>query len=472
MKTTYFFVLLCLISMQTILSQEIELSSFGPTFDKPVNIKHAGDSRLFVVEQSGYIQILNDDGSVNTEAFLDIDARVTTVQPGGDERGLLGLAFHPDYSNNGYFYVYYINNSNDTVISRFSRSVSDPNLADEDSELILLTFDQPFSNHNGGDMAFGADGYLYISSGDGGASGDPGDRAQSLDLLLGKLLRIDVDSPSGGNNYGIPADNPFISDPNALDEIWAYGLRNPWKFSFDKDTNDIWIADVGQFTYEEINKAGPTEAGLNYGWRCYEGNNVFNTSGDCPDISTLTFPVGEYSHSDSGNFKCSITGGYVYRGSLYPNFSGLYFFADYCSNEIGTLEFNGSTWDMELSEPFSGNFWAAFGEDVSGELYISGLQTGQIYKIQDAETLSIQDNTANSFKIFPNPATSKVTIEFKNSNSGNTITVYNVLGKNVLNIIANDTKTVLNTSTLAKGIYIVKITGENGVISTKKLVLN
>jgi glucose/arabinose dehydrogenase len=367
-------------------AQTIDIVSFGTGFNKPVSIKTAGGDRLFVVEQDGTIQILKVDGTTNVTPFLNIDSNVLDISAFGDERGLLGLVFHPNYSSNGFFFVNYIDNNGNTVVSRFSVSASDPNIADPNSELILLNITQPFTNHNGGDMAFGPDGFLYISSGDGGSGGDPGNRAQDLSTLLGKMLRIDVDNTSNGNNYGIPADNPFFNDGDAttLDEIWAYGLRNAWKFSFDRQTGDLWNADVGQGLFEEINMVPPTASGINYGWRCYEGNAVFNDTG-CPDANTLTFPIAEYSHTNSGISKCSITGGYRYRGIAYPNFSGLYFFADFCSNEIGFLTENGANWDILFSDVFDGNNWVAFGEDINGELYIAGITSGTIYKIVDAD---------------------------------------------------------------------------------------
>jgi hypothetical protein len=367
-------------------SQTIDIQSFATGFDMPVSIKNAGDERLFVVEKRGFIRIVNSDGSVNPIPFLDIANLVVNISGLNDERGFLGLAFHPNYTSNGYFFVNYINNSGDTVVSRFTVSSSDPNIADENSELIILTITQPFANHNAGDMAFGSDGFLYIASGDGGSGGDPNNYGQNLNSLLGKMLRIDIDNTSGGNNYGIPTDNPFFDDgdENTLDEIWAYGLRNPWRFSFDKETGDIWIADVGQGNYEEINLASSTEAGLNYGWRCYEGNNIFNNN-DCPDADTLTFPIGEYPHLGMGSFKCSITGGYRYRGGLFSSFVGIYFFADYCSNEIGTLTQIGGNWVMSFSDAFEGNGWSTFGEDLNGELYIAGLSSGTVYRIIDTD---------------------------------------------------------------------------------------
>ncbi|WP_347922196.1 PQQ-dependent sugar dehydrogenase [Pontimicrobium sp. SW4] len=409
MKSKNAFILsICLLASTYSFTQTIDIQSFATGLDMPVNIKNAGDDRLFVLEQRGYIRIINTNGSVNVTPFLDINNLVIDINGGGDERGLLGLAFHPNYSTNGYFYVNYIDNNGDTVISRFEVSSTDANIANQNSEFIILSINQPYSNHNGGDMAFGPDGYLYIASGDGGAGGDPQNRAQDLSTLLGKMIRIDINNTSNGNNYAIPANNPFYNDgdTNTRDEIWAYGLRNPWRFSFDRQTGDIWIADVGQGEYEEINMAPSTVAGLNYGWRCYEGNNTFNNTG-CPDVSTLTFPIGEYSHSNSGNFKCSISGGYRYRGSAYPNFIGLYFFADYCSDEIGTLQNNGNSWNMSFSDQFNGNRWVSFGEDINGELYIVGLNSGTIYRIIDTDTSTWYEDADND--TFGNPNVSQTT---------------------------------------------------------------
>ena len=447
---------------------QIEIESFASGLDKPVSIKHAGDDRLFVVEQDGFIQIINADGSQNNTPFLNIDNRVIEIFNIGEERGLLGLAFHPNYLSNGYFYVNYSNNSGDNVVSRFSVSNTNADLADPNSELILLTIDQPFGNHNGGDMAFGSDGYLYISSGDGGSSGDPGDRAQSLNTLLGKILRIDVDNTSNGNNYAIPSGNPFIGTTGALDEIWAYGLRNAWKFSFDRQTNDLWIADVGQGSFEEINTSAITEAGLNYGWRCYEGNATFNTTG-CPNINTLTFPVAEYGHS--GTSRCSITGGYRYRGAAYPGFSGSYFFADYCSNEIGILTPNGPNWVMDFSTPFNGNNWSAFGEDVAGELYIAGISSGTIYKIKDAN-LSTETNFEQSIAIYPNPVEDKLMIKNNASSSGMvTVSIFDLSGNQLKEgSYFLDKPASISIENFSVGLYIVQIRDESGHQINKKLI--
>ena len=446
----------------------ISIESFATGFDKPVSIKNAGDGRLFIIEQDGRIQIVNTDGSQNSTPFLDIDGRVFNISNIGEERGLLGLAFHPNYASNGFFYVNYTNNLGDTVVSRFSVSAANPDIANVNSELILLTIDQPFGNHNGGDMAFGADGYLYISSGDGGSSGDPGDRAQSLDNLLGKLLRIDVDNSSNGNNYAIPGDNPFVSNSNAMNEIWAYGLRNTWKFSFDRQTGDLWIADVGQGSFEEINNIAATDDGSNFGWRCYEGNATFNTT-DCPNVNTLTFPVAVYGHS--GTSRCSITGGYRYRGSQYPGLSGIYFFADYCSNEIGTLQQNGNVWQMNFTASFSGNNWSSFGEDGNGELYIAGISSGTIYKIADAN-LSTGDLKQRGLLLYPNPAKENITIDIPQVLAQSVlIAVYDLSGKLVLKNKYDLKKMIeVPVKSLSSGLYIVQVMDEDGGIYHEKLV--
>jgi glucose/arabinose dehydrogenase len=456
---------LCALCFCFSFSQDIELEAFASGFNRPVNIKHAGDDRLFVVEQDGVIKIVNTDGSTESTNFLDIDSRVGSS---GNEQGLLGLAFHPNYATNGYFFVNYTNNSGDTVISRFSRISVNPAIADPNSELIILTYSQPYSNHNGGELQFGPDGYLYISSGDGGSGGDPQNNSQNTNSLLGKLLRIDVNNSSASNPYAIPSDNPFVGNSASREEIWAYGLRNAWKFSFDSLNDDLWIADVGQNAREEINMVASTDAGLNYGWRCYEGNNTYNTSG-CPNSNTLTFPVSEYSHSGG---RCSITGGYVYRGSTYPNLEGLYFFGDVCTQEIGYLRYENGNWNSTF-EGFSGN-WVAFGEDINGELYVSSLG-GSIFKITDT-LLSIDDNLLNSISISPIPAKNILNIDFSNVNvsfSAN-ITVYDIQGKTVKTIFKDkeNKSTSINTSDLKSGFYILKIETENGRQITNKFIKN
>lgn len=467
MKYCYLFILglFCV----SLFAQQIDLETIATGFNSPVNIKNAGDSRLFVLEQAGLIQIINPDGSRNSTPFLDINS---IVSDSGGERGLLGLAFHPGYATNGYFYLNYSNNSGNTVISRFTRSAADPDIADETKELQILTYTQPFGNHNGGDMAFGPDGYLYISSGDGGSGGDPGDRAQSLTTLLGKLLRIDIDGTSKGN-YGIPADNPFAGSTTAMEEIWAFGLRNPWKFSFDKTTNELWVADVGQNVREEINMVASNATGVNYGWRCYEGSAVFNLSGNCPASNTLTFPIAEYTHNNDGLFKCSITGGYRYRGTAQPNLSGLYFFADYCSDEIGILTNNGTSWTRTFTPPFTGNGWTTFGEDINGEIYIAGNGSGTVYKIIDP-TLNVDENNAFTVNLFPNPASDEIHINITNSTMFiQTVTLYDIQGQ----LITSDSNlerqsNIISTKHLSSGMYFVQVTDSRGNSIIKKLIKN
>lgn len=358
------------------------------TVDKPVDIAHAGDGRLFVVDQDGEIRVVQSDGSVEPVPFLDIRSRVKS----GGERGLLGLAFHPDYASNGTFFVNYTRDPNplvsgeagegDTQISRFSRIGGfASNVADPASELPILEIAQPFSNHNAGDLAFGPDGYLWIAMGDGGAGGDPINAGQNPSTLLGKMLRIDVD---GGSPYAIPTDNPFVGAGPPLDEIWAFGLRNPFRFSFDRLTGDLWIADVGQGAWEEVDfEPAGTLGGRNYGWRCYEGPAPYNTTG-CGPISNYTFPIHAYNH---GGGRCSITGGFVYRGASFAALlGGHYFFADFCSGDLYSLtpsgcpgEFTLQTHGSLLSSP------STFGEGANGELYVASLG-GTIYRIQATGT--------------------------------------------------------------------------------------
>ncbi|WP_310993214.1 PQQ-dependent sugar dehydrogenase [Aequorivita marina] len=437
-------------------AQEVDLELFKDGFSQPLSLQHANDDRLFIVEQGGKIKIIQADGSVNPVPFLDVSDQIST----GGERGLLGLAFHPDYENNGYFFVNYTRPNGDTQISRFSVDPDTPDVAHISSELPILGYEQPFSNHNGGNLAFGPEGFLYISSGDGG--GNPGNRAQDLNLLLGKILRIDVDNPTGGNNYGIPATNPFVDDPNARDEIWAYGLRNPWRFSFDFEENNTWIADVGQSEIEEINRAPISEGGLNYGWPCYEGSQPFNTQ-NCPPQSELTFPYAEYSHT---NGKCSITGGYVYRGDVELDLEGHYIFADFCSGEIGIIEEDGA---ITFNNNFSGS-WVSFGEDTNKELYIIDLD-GAIYKIL-AFVIGTEDfSIENSLYMTPNPTSGNVLFSLKDDKL-QTISLFDISGSFISseeNIFKNNYK--VSTESLSPGIYFAKIISEKGASTVKKLIV-
>ncbi|WGF92598.1 PQQ-dependent sugar dehydrogenase [Aequorivita marisscotiae] len=458
MKNTLLSLLFFIISA-SVFSQDVSIELFKDNFNQPLSLQHANDDRLFVVEKGGQIKVIQGDGTINSTPFLNISAQIST----NSERGLLGMAFHPEYANNGYFYVNYTDISGNTQISRFTVDSTNPDLADPASELPILDYSQPAPNHNGGNLAFGPDGYLYIASGDGGSSGDPDNRGQNLGSLLGKILRIDIDNPSGGNNYGIPASNPFVGNPDALDEIWAYGLRNPWRFSFDFVANNLWIADVGQTSREEINRVNVTEAGINYGWRCYEGTQPFNTQ-NCPPQSELTFPLAEYTHS-SGN--CSISGGYVYRGSIYTDISGLYFFADFCSGLIGTVDNAGT---LVEHGTFTGS-WVSFGEDVNNELYIIDLG-GSIYKVKGGEIANTEAFLMeNSLHMLPNPASENVSFHLKDGVL-KTISLFNIEGRLVLseeNILSSEK--VISISNLETGIYFAKIISAKEQTTVKKLII-
>ena len=446
MKKLINYLALIFICYNSSFSQSVLLESFGPSFNSPVEIKNAGDERLFVVEKSGKIKILNQNGSVNSTPFLDIEDRVST---NANERGLLGLAFHPNYPENPFFFVNYTNNSGATTISKFSVSANQ-DIAN-DSETILLEINQPYANHNGGCINFGPDGNLYIGMGDGGSGGDPQNYSQNTESLLGKMLRINVNSGA----YSIPENNPYG------DEIWSIGLRNPWKFSFDSLNGDLWIADVGQNEFEEINMVQNNPANINYGWRCYEGNEPYNLSG-CPDEG-LTFPVSTYSHYSSGDFKCSITGGYVYRGNQISGLNGVYFFADYCSGEIGLLSKNeNDEWDMSLAFPNINGSWVSFGEDINGELYIASINGG-IYKIIDA-ALSNNEIDSNTLNYFPNPFQDYIQI---NSDRPINIELYDLSARK-LREFKNYNQEILDLGFLNKGTYIIKIDG----YLVKKLIKN
>lgn len=387
--------LLCIcLSVSVNAQDKIRLVVFATGLSNPVGMANAGDERLFVIEKRGFIRILDTAGNVSPVAFLDIDARVNS---GASERGLLGLAFHPDYAANGYFYVNYTNSGGHTVVARFSRDSLNSDIGDPDSEQILLTINQPFSNHNGGHLAFGPDGYLYIGTGDGGDGGDPGDRAQDGQELLGKMLRLDVDSASP---FAIPPDNPFIENDTILDEIWAIGLRNPWRYSFDRVTGDLWIADVGQDDWEEVSmQPAGSPGGENYGWRCYEGFEVFNDSG-CPPENVMTPPVYVYRNGPLG---CSITGGYVYRGIINEYLTGKFIYTDYCEGRFGAvwIDEEGNVEDEVLANIEITQF-TSFGEDIQGELYVAGTN-GIIYHVEDLVS-SVSDQSLDQKQILPNPA--------------------------------------------------------------------
>jgi len=369
---------------------EISLEQFAAGFDQPVHITHAGDAsrRLFVVEQPGRIRII-DNETPRAEPFLDIRKRVAS----GGEKGLFSVAFHPRYKDNGWFYVNYTSSAGGlhTVVSRFRRASR--NRADANSETVLLTIDQPYGNHNGGQLAFAPDGYLYIGMGDGGAGNDPHGHGQNTATLLGALLRIDVDRHAPGRTYAVPGDNPFIGKAGIREEIWAYGLRNPWRFSFDALNGRLYLADVGQDTVEEINII---RRGGNYGWKVMEGDICTpGVRGEC-DKSGLQAPILTYRHPKG----FSITGGFVYRGSAIPALCGVYLYADYITQRLWGLRHDNDK-DKVIAHTeffnesdFAGNktrlggkgpHISSFGQDEGLELYLADHRSGRIIKIVPAQ---------------------------------------------------------------------------------------
>jgi glucose/arabinose dehydrogenase len=355
----------------------VSFSRVAMNLSEPLFVTHAGDNsgRLFIVEKGGRIKILAN-GAVLGPAFLDISTKVSN----GSEQGLLGLAFHPDYATNGKFYVDYTDTAGDTVIAEYKNSVPSDNVA-EPAERVLLTIGQPYANHNGGMVAFGPDRYLYIGMGDGGSGGDPQNRAQNLSSLLGKILRINVDSKDTGKQYAIPTGpggNPYAGSTPGLDEIWSFGLRNPWRFSFDRKTGDLWIGDVGQDRYEEVNRATGATPGraVNYGWRVVEGNACFNPSSGC-NKSGKTGPMAVYSHS----LGCSVTGGYVYRGLDYPGLAGGYLFGDYCSGRVWSLKAAGPASQAPVLMADTGFQISSFGEGQDGKLYVTDIGAGDVWQV-------------------------------------------------------------------------------------------
>lgn len=338
---------------------------------QPLYLTHAGDDRLFIIEQAGLIRIIQD-GTLLDTPFLDIQDRAGSTQL---EQGLLGLAFHPNYAESGVFFVNYTNLAGDTHISRFTVDSDDPNRANRESETLLLSYEQPYPNHNSGQLAFGPDGYLYIGVGDGGSANDPLNNGQDPGTVLGTILRLDVDQFD--DSYRIPRTNPFIEDEDRLNEIWAWGLRNPWRFSFDRLTGDLFIADVGQNLWEEVHfQPAESAGGENYGWNVLEGSHCFLN--DPCDAAGLELPIFEYAHQEG----CSVTGGYMYRGSQYLELYGNYVVADYCQGTIWRLypEDSGS-WSSAVV--YDSDFIiSSFGEDASGELYVLDHTGGSLYQVR------------------------------------------------------------------------------------------
>ncbi|NIR49526.1 T9SS type A sorting domain-containing protein [candidate division KSB1 bacterium] len=452
-------------------------------FTSPVFITHSNDgsNRLFVLEQAGLIKVFPNDPNITTaETFLDIRDR---VNDSGGEMGLLGLAFHPDFNDNGFFYVDYTTGDRDTrrtVVSRFQVSQNDPNRGDADSEFILLEVPQFQSNHNGGMLQFGpADGFLYISLGDGGGGGDPRENGQDRTTLLGSILRIDVDNPTGDLNYGIPPDNPLVGNLRGFrEEIWIYGLRNPWRFSIDAETGEMWIGDVGQGSWEEIDLG---EKGNNYGWNIMEGFHCFPPGSNCDDTD-LTLPIVEYSHDFN---RRSVTGGYIYRGALRPELDGAYIYGDFTSGDIWMLRYENAqlTSDSLLINTELGI--SSFGLDANDELYILDYFDGVVFRFSENPTTSVSEPTSpTEFALnqnYPNPFNPSTTIRYRLETLTRVeLSIYNTLGQKV--------KTLLNKlhesgefqiqwdgtndsgETVSSGVYLYQLKSEE-LVQTRKMIL-
>lgn len=381
----------------------LQLQQMANGLTRITDISHCGDERLFLTLQPGTIRILDGNGALLPSPFLDITGPVNN---NGNEQGLLGLAFDPNYATNGYFYVHYTGGTGNgsSVISRFSVSTANPNVADPASEDTLFIWPQPYSNHNGGDLDFGPDGYLYVGFGDGGSAGDPLGNAQDLTDPLGDIIRIDVSDPTV--DYTIPPTNPHVGEGNgAMPEIWASGLRNPYRWGFDRLTGDLWIGDVGQNAVEEVDfwPAGDN-SGPNFGWRCYEGNTAYNTAG-CTAQNTYVAPAEVHQQSAQG--WCSVIGGRVYRGDLYWRLEGKYVYTDYCGGQFYTLVPNGSGGWIRTQVLNSGVLGlAVIAENSAGELYAASNNNGVLYKIKELCTDTVPTVTANGADLSSTEATS------------------------------------------------------------------
>ena len=436
---------------------------YGKTSDLATN----GDGRIYAATQLGYIYIINPGGVTDTIPFLDINSKVTpTSLSNTGEQGLLGLAFSPNYTTDSSFYVYYTNKTGNgnSVLARYKRS-ADPNVADTVSAEILFALAQPYTNHNGGCLKFGNDGYLYLALGDGGDVGDPGNRAQNMNMYFGKILRIDVLQPGA---YTIPSTNPFFGVMNVKNEIWASGFRNPWKFSFDRLTHDMWIGDVGQDIWEEIDfQQANSTGGENYGWRCYEGLVTYNTSVGC--IGNYISPVHVYSHASTGG--CSVTGGFVYRGTAYPALYGYYFFADFCNGTIYALDPNNGN-AVTVAGTFPGRAFSTFGEDDNGELYIADLVNQKVYQVTDTTTsISEYGNDVNNVDMSFNQNEQSLQMNLTSkSNNQATLYLYDLKGtlitawKLSLKSGNNTFKLPIN---LTSGIYLSNINSVNASLNIK-----
>ena len=464
--------LICIFISTFSFSQEINLVEVASGFSSPVDIANAGDERLFVVERRGRIKVINADGTVRDELFLNIDDIVRNVS-GQGEQGLLGLAFHPNYTENGFFFVNYTGNDGNTIVERYSVT-DDENIADPTTGKMIIQVYQPAANHNGGCIQFGPDGYLYIGMGDGGSADDPWNNSQNRQELLGKMLRIDIDTDEP---YLIPEDNPFASDDFTLDEIWAIGLRNPWRFSFDSETGDLWIADVGQNQIEEIDfQSANSDGGENYGWRCYEGNRFTNNDAqnECP---TDTVPPVFEVEQNFPNGPCSVTGGYVYRGTQSLDLVGKYIFADYCNGEFFSVEPNGTGgWNGNSILDSEHNI-STFGLGSDGELYIASFFEGSILRVESTLVNTNEIATEISdVSISPNPMSSTFNLSFATTTRTNLmIEILSLEGKTVYSNAAEVNGEYSQSIELGNepiGTYLLRIRTSTGVVTRRILKSN
>lgn len=443
--------------------------SFSPVVSSglsvPVDIVDPkdGTGRLFIVQQNGLVKIVSG-GVLSPGNFLDVTG---IINYDGSERGLLSLAFHPNYSSNRYFFIYYNNTAGDISIAQYRTKASAPDSADPASGKVLMNIPKPFTNHNGGKLNFGPDGNLYFGTGDGGSGGDPNNNSQNGMSLLGKMIRINVDDFTTPPYYTIPPGNPFIGDPAVSDSVYALGLRNPWRWSFDRQTGDMWIADVGQNLWEEVNFRTPANmAGVNYGWRCYEGNHDYNLSlcGTNPSAGK-TFPIFEYGHNSSGGF--SITGGYVYRGAEFLSLQGYYICVDYSLSNGWLIKPDGAGgWTVLTQNNFPTNI-TSFGESENGTLY-AVKRSGILYKVIASAVTGIDEPVIGREEkiITPNPASATVKVTWRKIRH---IRVHDLQGRGLIQMTSDgiSNSVDLDISGLYAGMYMISVTSSNGRTITK-----
>lgn len=453
--TLYYLLLLCISILNSALYSQpvIAYNSVITGLNQPVDIVNAGDgsNRIFVVEQGGSIKVYN-----SSYTLLGTFLTVTGIATGG-EQGLLSLAFHPSYENNGFFWVYYTNSNGDLEVSRYKVSAGNSNQADASSKQVVITIPHPGqSNHNGAKLNFGSDGYLYFATGDGGGAGDPNNNAQNGNSLLGKMIRINVSTGATPPFYSIPNDNPFVTNANVLDEVWALGLRNPFRWSFDRINGNMWIGDVGQGQKEEINyRTAAQSAGTNYGWRCYEGTLAYNTNG-CLDVSNYTAPVYEYNNLQGNNTPASVVGGFVYRGATHASMQGYYFATDVYSGNL--YKINATTFAVTVQTGLP-TLVAGFGETEAGELLAVSLNGTAYSLVPNVPTPVSNLRDAGIPKLYPSVIREhRFTLELPVAFAQLQIISMNGTIIQQQNITGRIGRTEINIPALPAGVYVVKLT--------------